>query len=53
MPADVSTVAGAQALAAALAAREPALDILVNNAGAAWGERSRPFLKKAGTRSWT
>jgi NAD(P)-dependent dehydrogenase (short-subunit alcohol dehydrogenase family) len=38
LPADVSTVAGAKALAAAYAAREPALDILVNNAGAAWGE---------------
>ncbi|MFO1219914.1 MAG: SDR family oxidoreductase [Burkholderiaceae bacterium] len=37
LPADVSTVAGAQALAAALTAREPKLDILVNNAGAAWG----------------
>ena len=36
MPADVSTVAGAQALAAAFAAREQQLDILVNNAGAAW-----------------
>jgi hypothetical protein len=33
----VSTLAGAQALAAAYAAREPQLDILVNNAGAAWG----------------
>ena len=37
MPADVSTVEGAQALARALAAREGRLDILVNNAGAAWG----------------
>jgi NAD(P)-dependent dehydrogenase (short-subunit alcohol dehydrogenase family) len=37
LPADVSTVAGAQALAAAFAAREQQLDILVNNAGAAWG----------------
>ncbi|MBP6407075.1 MAG: SDR family oxidoreductase [Proteobacteria bacterium] len=46
MPADVSTVAGAQALAAALAAREPALDILVNNAGAAWGEAFETFPEK-------
>ena len=30
-------VAGAQALAAPISAREPQLDILVNNAGAAWG----------------
>ncbi|MBL8362052.1 MAG: SDR family oxidoreductase [Rubrivivax sp.] len=37
LPADVSTLAGAQALAAAFTAREPRLDILVNNAGAAWG----------------
>ena len=36
LPADVCTVAGAQALAAAFAAREQQLDILVNNAGAAW-----------------
>ena len=37
LPADVSSVAGAQALAAAYVAHEPQLDILVNNAGAAWG----------------
>lgn len=37
LPADVSTVEGAQALAAAYAKHEPSLDILVNNAGAAWG----------------
>jgi NAD(P)-dependent dehydrogenase (short-subunit alcohol dehydrogenase family) len=37
LPADVSTLAGAQALAAAYGAHEPQLDILVNNAGAAWG----------------
>jgi len=36
IPADVSTVDGARALAAEIAAREPNLDILVNNAGAAW-----------------
>ncbi len=36
LPADVSTLAGVQGLAAALATRESALDILVNNAGAAW-----------------
>ncbi len=43
LPADVSTVAGAQGLAAAFAARESALDILVNNAGAAWGESFDTF----------
>lgn len=37
LPADVSTVDGCRALAAALAEREQRLDILVNNAGAAWG----------------
>jgi NAD(P)-dependent dehydrogenase (short-subunit alcohol dehydrogenase family) len=37
LPMDVSTVEGCQALAAAIAEREPHLDILVNNAGAAWG----------------
>jgi NAD(P)-dependent dehydrogenase (short-subunit alcohol dehydrogenase family) len=36
LPGDVSTSEGAQALAAALTAREPKLDILVNNAGTAW-----------------
>ena len=36
LPVDVSTVIGAQRLAAELAEREPQLDILVNNAGAAW-----------------
>jgi NAD(P)-dependent dehydrogenase (short-subunit alcohol dehydrogenase family) len=36
VPADLSTVEGVRALAAALTAREPKLDILVNNAGAAW-----------------
>jgi NAD(P)-dependent dehydrogenase (short-subunit alcohol dehydrogenase family) len=37
MPGDVSTEAGARALASAVAAREPALHVLVNNAGANWG----------------
>src|SRR5215469_7460502 len=36
-PGDCSTQAGCEALAAAVAAREPRLDILVNNAGANWG----------------
>ena len=37
LPADVSSIEGCHALAAAFAAREEKLDILVNNAGAAWG----------------
>lgn len=36
LPIDISTVAGARALAAEVAGREKRLDILVNNAGAAW-----------------
>jgi NAD(P)-dependent dehydrogenase (short-subunit alcohol dehydrogenase family) len=35
--ADLSTVAGAEALAAAVAQRTDRLDVLVNNAGATWG----------------
>jgi NAD(P)-dependent dehydrogenase (short-subunit alcohol dehydrogenase family) len=46
LPADVSTLEGAQGLAAAYAAREGALDILVNNAGAAWGESFDTFPEK-------
>ena len=46
LPADVSTLAGAQGLAEAFAAREPVLDILVNNAGAAWGESFDTFPEK-------
>ncbi|MBO9651260.1 MAG: SDR family oxidoreductase [Variovorax sp.] len=37
LPADVSTLEGAQALVDAYAEHEDKLDILVNNAGAAWG----------------
>jgi len=43
LPADVSSVEGARALAGQLMEREPALDILVNNAGAAWGEAFESF----------
>ena len=43
LPADVATVEGARALAAAFAAREDKLDILVNNAGAAWGAEFDSF----------
>jgi len=46
LPADVSTVEGAQALAAEIARREPVLDVLVNNAGAAWGETFETFPEK-------
>jgi NAD(P)-dependent dehydrogenase (short-subunit alcohol dehydrogenase family) len=46
LPMDVSTVAGAQKLAAAYATREPKLDILVNNAGAAWLAKVDEFPEK-------
>lgn len=37
IPADLSSVDGAEGLAGALAEREERLDILINNAGATWG----------------
>jgi NAD(P)-dependent dehydrogenase (short-subunit alcohol dehydrogenase family) len=46
LPLDVSSVAGAQALAKAYSAKEPHLDILVNNAGAAWLEKFDRFPEK-------
>ena len=46
LPADVSTLEGINALAAAYTAREGRLDILVNNAGAAWGESFDTFSEK-------
>jgi len=46
LPADASTVAGAQGLAKAYATREAKLDVLVNNAGAAWLEKFDKFPEK-------
>jgi NAD(P)-dependent dehydrogenase (short-subunit alcohol dehydrogenase family) len=46
LPVDVSTNAGAQALAKAYTEREKSLDILVNNAGAAWLEKFDGFPEK-------
>jgi len=46
LPADVSTVAGAQTLAMNYLALESRLDILVNNAGAAWLEKFDKFPEK-------
>lgn len=43
LPADVSQVDNARALAAEIARREPRLDILVNNAGAAWAAEFDEF----------
>ncbi len=46
IPADLSDLAGAQALAAAIREREDSLDILVNNAGQAWGAPLEEFPEK-------
>jgi NAD(P)-dependent dehydrogenase (short-subunit alcohol dehydrogenase family) len=46
LPADVSDIAGMQALVDAFGEHEDALDILVNNAGAAWGEAFDSFPEK-------
>ena len=46
LPADVSDMAGVQALVEAFGEHEDALDILVNNAGAAWGEAFDSFPEK-------
>jgi 2-deoxy-D-gluconate 3-dehydrogenase len=46
LPADISTVDGAKALAKEVMAREPKLDILVNNAGAAWLAKFDEFPEK-------
>jgi 2-deoxy-D-gluconate 3-dehydrogenase len=43
LPIDISTVQGADELAAAIGVREPKLDILVNNAGAAWAAEMADF----------
>ena len=46
-PSDVSTIAGCEALAGEVAARESRLDILVNNAGLTWSEDIDKFSEKA------
>ncbi len=46
LPADISTLDGAKALAKEVMAREPKLDILVNNAGAAWLAKFNEFPEK-------
>jgi NAD(P)-dependent dehydrogenase (short-subunit alcohol dehydrogenase family) len=47
VPADLATEAEARRLAAAIAAREPAVHILVNNAGANWGAPLAEFPDEA------
>jgi NAD(P)-dependent dehydrogenase (short-subunit alcohol dehydrogenase family) len=46
IPADLSELAGVEALAAQLSEREPRLDILVNNAGVSWGASIDDFPEK-------
>jgi len=46
LPADLSGLEGASALAAALSEREDHLDVLVNNAGQAWGATFEEFPEK-------
>ncbi len=46
IPSDLSSMAGLDAFAAAIAEREPELHILVNNAGASWGATIDEFPEK-------
>lgn len=46
LPADLSTVAGCEQLAAQMKKLEPKLDVLINNAGAAWGAPLGEFPEK-------
>ena len=50
LPADLSTQAEADRLAAELGAREKSLHILVNNAGANWGAPTKTSPTRPGTR---
>ena len=47
LTADLSTEAGAESLAQAIAEREPALHVLINNAGATWGAPLLEYPDKA------
>ncbi len=51
VPADLSSVSGVSAFAAAIAEREPSLHILVNNAGATWGAPLDEFPESGWDRS--
>src|SRR6266566_6733737 len=51
-PQDLSTFAGADALAAFVAEREPALHILVNNAGALWDAPLEEYPEAAFDKLW-
>ncbi|KAH6649788.1 hypothetical protein F5144DRAFT_22330 [Chaetomium tenue] len=53
LPADLSSLAECERLAAALAAREPRLHVLVNNSGATWGEAYDSYPDAAWTKLMT
>lgn len=52
VPADLSTVAGADGLAAAVLDRVDRLDVLVNNAGATWGAPLEEYPESAFDKLW-
>jgi NAD(P)-dependent dehydrogenase (short-subunit alcohol dehydrogenase family) len=52
MPADLSTTAGADALAAAVRDRYASLHVLVNNAGATWGAPLEAYPESAFDKLW-
>ncbi len=53
LPADLSSQAGARALAGALSEREERLDVLVNNAGANWGAPLAEYPDAALDKVWS
>lgn len=52
IPADLSTQAGAEGLAAAVAEREEAVHLLVNNSGATWGAPLEEYPDSAFDKLW-
>jgi NAD(P)-dependent dehydrogenase (short-subunit alcohol dehydrogenase family) len=52
IPADLSTEAGCQVLAAEIAEREPDIHLLVNNAGATWGAPLEEYPDAAFDKLW-
>ncbi|MFD0785882.1 glucose 1-dehydrogenase [Micromonospora azadirachtae] len=52
IPADLSTDAGAEGLAAAIRQRYDRIDVLVNNAGATWGARLEEYPESAFDKLW-
>ncbi|MEV1290160.1 glucose 1-dehydrogenase [Micromonospora sp. NPDC049679] len=52
IPADLSTMEGAEQLAAAVLDRTPRVDVLVNNAGATWGAELEAYPEAAFDKLW-